>query len=231
MVGTNEARESGSRPSGTPVSRAITILPGIANDDLRDAIEAVGRVHGDGGLPPIPMSLRTFLADVEGRAIDGLFTFDVSFDGRPTARSIQILSQAPHRPLVAIHEIGHFLDLHGLPGLGFASADGRNLVLDDWRRSIDHSRAVGTLRELQASGDPAVRDRAERLLYADELWARSYAQFVAIRSGHFRLRASLDAMRSRESDDVYLPRQWDDDDFVGIGAAIDALFRGLGWIE
>lgn len=70
---------------------------------------------------------------------------------------------------------------------------------------------------------------------AEELWARSYAQFVVTMSGLERLRASLDALRRRESGDValgavYFPRQWDDDDFVEIGNAIEDLFRRLGWI-
>jgi hypothetical protein len=54
---------------------------------------------------------------------------------------------------------------------------------------------------------------------------------VATRSDHTSVRAGLDAMRSRESDDVYLPQQWDDDDFAEIDAAIEELFRGLRWID
>jgi hypothetical protein len=222
---------SRGRPAGIPVSRAIDILPGVANDDLREAVAAISRVHGDGDLPPIPMSMRTRIVDGEGRPVDGLFSFDVLSDGPPTARSIQIRRAASHRPLVAVHEIGHFLDLHGLPGFGFASADDRVAMLDNWRRAVVRSRALGRLRELAASGDSVLRDRAGRLLQADELWARSYAQYVATRSDHTSVRAGLDAMRSRESDDVYLPQQWDDDDFAEIDAAIEELFRGLRWID
>jgi hypothetical protein len=219
------------RPAGIPASRAIQILPGIANDDLREAVAAVGRVHGDGGLPSIPMSHRTRIVDDEGGLVDGLFSFDVSIDGLPAARSIQILGLAPHRSLVTVHEIGHFLDLHGLPGLGFASSDDGIFELDDWRRAIGRTSAIVTLREFVASGDAVMRDRAGRLLQADELWARSYTQFVATHSGHPSLLTGLDAMRHRESGNVCLPREWDDDDFVEIGTAITALLRGLGWIE
>jgi hypothetical protein len=58
----------------------------------------------------------------------------------------------------------------------------------------------------------------------DELWARSYAQFVARRSGSSALQASLDGLRQRPSDAVYYPLQWDDDDFVEIDRAIEELF-------
>jgi hypothetical protein len=33
------------------------VRPGIANDDFREAIDAIDRVHGDGELPAIPVAL------------------------------------------------------------------------------------------------------------------------------------------------------------------------------
>jgi hypothetical protein len=218
------------RPAGIPVSRAIQILPGIANDDLRDAVTAIGRVHSDGVLQLIPMLMRSRIVDAEGRSSDGRYSFGVSSDGQPAARSIQILVTATHRSLVTVHEVGHFLDMHGLPGASFASADAGVEDLDDWRSAMVGSRAIEMIEGHSTTNDPELRERVRRLLSAEEVWARSYAQFIAIRSDHAALRNGLDAMRSRKSDGVYLPRQWDDDDFVEIDAAIESLFRRLGWI-
>jgi hypothetical protein len=59
-----------------------------------------------------------------------------------------------------------------------------------------------------------------------ELWARSYAQWVAVNSGSARLKAELDSAREHWYADTgpYLYEQWDDQDFVPLALALDALF-------
>jgi hypothetical protein len=194
-------------------------------------------VHGDGKLPPIPLLMRSSLADSAGAAADGQLRFEAVPDGSAVARSIQIRYGAPYRSFVALHEIGHFLDLHGLPGIGFASADLEVAALDDWRTVVAQSRAVELLTVLIRSRDAKTRQRARRLLTPEELWARSDAQFVALRSGDEALLTSVYALRHQGSGGadkigsaVYFPRQWDDDDFDRIGNAIEELFRRLEWI-
>src|SRR5262249_1965312 len=161
--------------AGLPVSRAFEIRPGVANDDLRQAVMAINRVHGDGNLPLIPLPLRSNLVNDRGEMVDGLFRADEDPGGRLAASSIQVRVGAFHRAFVAIHEVGHFLDVHGLPGPAFASGDARVTALTEWRRAIGRSQAVQMLRELVAGDDAVVRRRATRLLAAEELWARSYA--------------------------------------------------------
>ncbi len=73
------------------------------------------------------------------------------------------------------------------------------------------------------------------MISPEELWARSYTQFVAIRSGDERLRTSLNALRHKypremTSGAVYFPVQWDDDDFETIDLAVEGVFRRMGWI-
>jgi hypothetical protein len=213
-----------------PVSRALEVRSGIANDDLRQAVLAINRVHGDGDLPPIPVSLRNSLVNAAGESVDGLLRVEHAPRDRLMARSIQIRGAAPHRSLVVIHEVGHFLDVHALPGPTFASSDERVTVLTEWRRAVGRSRAVQTLRELVVASDAAVRNRAARLFEAEELWARSYVQFVTTRSRDTRLQLSLNAQRRRDANALYFPRQWEDDDFAEIDAAIERLFWRLGWI-
>jgi hypothetical protein len=173
-----------SHPAGVPLSRALEVRPGIVNDDLREAIRAINHVHADGELPSIPLLMRSNLVDADGETADGLFRAETSPEGHIVARSIQIRHEADHRPLLAIHEIGHFLDIHGLPGTGFASADLEVAEVDQWRSAVARSRAVDALTMLTRSREPYLRRRAWRLITPEELWARSYAQFVAIRSGH-----------------------------------------------
>ena len=65
------------------------------------------------------------------------------------------------------------------------------------------------------------------LLNPKELWARSYAQYIAKKSGNATMLAQLDSVRN--SDPFYGSRQWQDADFEAIASAIDALFKDKGW--
>jgi hypothetical protein len=67
------------------------------------------------------------------------------------------------------------------------------------------------------------------MLRAQEMWARSYAQYIATRSGDPILRAQLFLERERLAGMPYYPEQWDDDDFAPIAEAIDELLNAKGW--
>lgn len=217
------------RPVGVPVGRALTILPGIANDELRDAVAAIDRVHGDGDLPAIPMMIVRNLPDERGRGRDGMFVSRwVGEDRPPIASVILVRSGAPHRSFVAIHEVGHLIDLCGLPGFHVSSRG--DALLSGWRDAVIGSRAYRELETLVGTPVDHADDRAADLLAVEELWARSYAQFVATRSDSLPLERALDAIRKQTSEALYYPRHWADDDFVPIDAAIEELFRGLRWI-
>lgn len=98
-----------------------------------------------------------------------------------------------------LHETGHLLDIAaiGNPGL-FASLEGDGL-LDGWRAAVEATNAVQTLRQMKGAGtvvietpdgpvEETVHDRhIGYLLGYDEIWARSYAQYVAERSMDARL--------------------------------------------
>lgn len=67
-----------------------------------------------------------------------------------------------------------------------------------------------------------------------ELWARGYAQYIAVRSGDLTMMAQLRAQQAKYVDakrggDLAIPHQWEDDDFEPIAQAIDGLFTALGW--
>lgn len=215
-------------PLGVPVGRALTILPGIANDDLRDAVAAIDRVHGDGDLPPIPMMVVRNLPDDRGRSLDAMFVSRKVDGSAPIASAILIRSGAAHRSFVAIHEVGHFIDLCGLPGSDVSSPS--EAILSGWRTAVIGSRAYQELERLSGAWGDRADERAAGLLAVEELWARSYAQFVATRSDSPPLLLALDAIRGPAPDALYYPRHWDDDDFAPIDAAIEGLFRGLRWI-
>jgi len=221
------AQVSNGRPSGVSLGRALTIPSGIVNDDLREIVAMVDRVHGDGELPTIRLFSVQDIVDPMGRLLDGIFAAEMTALGDILPRSIRVRINAPHRRFVALHEMGHFLDAAGLPGTGYSSESHSSLT--PWRQAIRRSRAFRDLLRLARTADPVTADRAIALAEPTRLWARSYAQFVAGRSNSAILAESLTIHR-RCGGGVYLPRQWDDDDFGAIDTAIVDLFRDLGWI-
>ncbi len=67
----------------------------------------------------------------------------------------------------------------------------------------------------------------EYLLRPRELFARSYAQYIAKVSRDSKLGRELDSVR-RNSPPWY-PEQWDDSDFEEVGREFDSLMETLGW--
>jgi hypothetical protein len=217
------SESSASGPAGVPVSRALDLAEGIANDDFRHALRAINSVHGDGQLPPIPVILTGRIDDPRAANSDAIFSYDDGGGGTIVPFAIMVKATAPNRQFVLLHEIGHFLDLSGFPGEGFSSTHAPELR--EWRRAARRSLAYRILSEQRDLDD----DHRAVLRTFEELWARSCAQFIAVRSQSTTLRASLDALRRRQPGTVYHPTQWDDDDFLAIDAAIADLFWSLGW--
>jgi len=221
-----------------PVSDALDVERGPHDRPLRDALAAVDAVHADGRLPRIPIRRLALSRKRHGH-------FRHRLGGPPL--DIGVHPAARHAALTAVHEIGHFLDYSGLGEAGEFGSVADDL-LGPWRAAVRSSAAVqrlgqlwrftqGKARETQASGGAdvvkyAVEQRyIEYLLQNEELWARSYAQFIAVKSGHPALREQLDRLRARPERRLYHGAQWDDEDFLPIQAEIEAAFRQKGWMQ
>ena len=222
-----------------PVSGALAVERGPHDRPLRDALAAVDAVHADGSLPRIPIRRLSLNRKLHGH-------FRHRLGGPPL--DIGVHPAARYPALTAVHEIGHFLDYSGLGEPGeFASVAGD--LLGPWRAAVRESAAVQRLgqlwrftrsraQETPAAGDgaePAVKYAAEQryieyLLQNEEIWARSYAQFIAVKSGYPVLREQLDRLRQRPERRLYYGGQWDDDDFLPILAEIEATFQKKGWM-
>ena len=63
-----------------------------------------------------------------------------------------------------------------------------------------------------------------------ELWARSYAQYIARKSGDKILMEELEKTVKCTYNDLY-HAQWDTDDFAPIMEAMDQLFQAKKWIK
>ena len=219
-----------------PVSDALDVESGPFDKPLRDALAAVDEVHRDGRLPTIPIRRRAV-----DRRMHGCFRHVLG--GPPLDLSVH--PAARHAAMTAVHEVGHFLDYSGLGASGgFCSVAGD--LLSPWRAATRGSDAVqrlgqlwrftaGKAQEPQAAGDVVryeVENRyIEYLLQNEELWARSYAQFIAVRSAHPDLLEQLGRLRDRPERRLYYGSQWEDDDFLPILTEIEAVFQRIDWMQ
>lgn len=129
-----------------------------------------------------------------------------------------------------------------------SAEDLSNRLLDEWRAAVSSSQAVTTmqrwLREpyfVPAANGGSVPNPArpgharngflDELLTGRELFARSYAQWIAIRSQHPTGLEELQRLIARPTIDPTQPylRQWSEADFAPIARAFDRLFALLGW--
>lgn len=219
-------------PVVRPVSDALDVEPDEANQPLREAIAAIDRVHKDGVLPIIPVTCAS-LTNRHGQfsRTDGRISIEVN----PASRSAA---------LTMVHEVGHFLDYSALGNAGEWACEVPGL-LDRWRGAVSSSRGVQRLRPLLKSGLDVTtetvtggtvveysvkQDYLRYMLQPRELWARSYAQFIAVGSGDMILLRQLEVLRTRKENRFYYGEQWEAEDFLPISASIEAIFYDLGWM-
>lgn len=208
--------------TGDPVSKAFKGKPFPAVQER--VMTIIDSVHGDGNLPVIPI-LRIPASN------RNLGTYYAS--NKP---KIEIRSDNKHKHLTYVHEIGHFLDHKGIPSRHMSST--HDPLFDEWKKAVASSRAVNSLLDLVDGPDyvanyPIPKSYvANYLLTTEELWARSYAQYIATRSGDTVLISQVKKIMDAEKrSPIPLMKQWDEDDFESIADAIDKMFIQLGWIK
>lgn len=184
--------------------------------DLRraahEAVRAVRRVHGDGPLPTIPVE------QVNDPTVYGRFQFRITGD----AKNIELSEADPAQPaLTAVHEIGHFLDHAGLSG---SPAD----LLDRETEQESTRTMQSVMKAIRQSKRFALLQGDPDLTSPTELWARAYAQYIAVRSGSSALKAQVDEILTHTEQGVRV-EQWPYDEFVPIAQAIDKLLMSRRW--
>lgn len=208
------AREAAPVPSGTPVDRALDVQ--LRSDELRAAaertVDAITKVHGDGDLP---------VASVIETGSDNYFGGFLWF-GDEAFVAISS-TDASHPELTVAHEIGHFLDFSGMPGDGFQS---EIQSVAEMRRLVEALEASPTAQAIARLDD---RRKRSYLLNGSEMFARSYSQYIAWRSGDERMREQLDRILQSDRAASRLT-QWGHGEFAPIAAAFDELFLAAGWL-
>lgn len=205
-----------------------------APKERRLRAKIAGTLRAIDALHAIPAGGRIPIRYTAERNERGAFRYATD-NGRPL--DILISERGEHPALTTAHEVGHYIDRHALQvALGREPSQWAThtptAALADWATAVFRSAAVGdmlaktTPANLLYTPDPAAQANLSYNLRVEELWARSYAQWVATRAGTALLTADLQRARAGER---RFAAYWRDDDFAPIATAIDALFDGFGW--
>lgn len=137
-----------------------------------------------------------------------------------------ILSQpAPAPGLAVLHQLGHLLDWQkfGVWGEFSSCSDPR---FSDWWQAIQNSSLYHLLEEmLPTLVEDRIISEKECLSFSapEELWARSYTQFIIEASKKIPLLEELEFARCINED--MLPEYWSKDDFAPISRALRTLLE------
>lgn len=187
-----------------------------AEKEIISTLETIDGVHElPSGMERIP------LVAEKKRSYWGAYYYSGS---RPV--KLSIAPRGNHIGMTMAHEFGHFLDHTGIGTKGtFSSVS--DPMLTEWRDAVMNSRAVSKIAaERSSSGTWRRREYLDYLLSIKELFARSYAQYVAKKSGNAKILEELDKLRGQRG--VEGSRQWDDEDFEPILRAFDKYFEKIG---
>ena len=92
---------------------------------------------------------------------------------------------------------------------------------------MDALNASEAVKWIHSNG--SFRDKKYYLM-PTEMVARSYAQYVAVKSGNATMLDQVGTIIASNSD-VYQHTQWTEADFRPIMKAYDELFEEIGWLE
>jgi hypothetical protein len=109
--------------------------------------------------------------------------------------------------MTLLHELGHVVDGYGF-GVGRYYGSARMDLFRQWRQAIEGSSSYQHLEAQLDAGKLSWRQAAlvRYLLLPREVWARSYAQYVAIHTDDARLNDELGAFLHDDAA-VYIPEQ------------------------
>jgi len=254
-------------PLGTKVSASFlpTTVRALKSYQVK-AMAAIDAVHGDG-----PLKATKFIGGAANHY--GQFQAGGLVRGKGRMRyrtvireqAIQLTKRGieAHPLMTVAHEVGHWIDYDGMGGSNRFLTHNEPGAVADWLQAAKQSRTVQRLREWYTTPEAGPRfkayDHLKYLLQNYEVWARSYAQYVAVRSGDPEMLGELRRMQkataaasnglvtkestlssksvgAHEPGEDYAtgktysyPYVWQDDEFEPIAAAFDRYFEGKGW--
>jgi hypothetical protein len=194
---------------------------------IRLALEELDKVIADGVLLAIPLRFGTPKTDMDEK-LEGLTVF------KKSVLEVVIHQNTLLPAMTTLHEIGHRLEIDAL-NFGTSQLNPLSLfyqALIPWRAAMRKSLTVQALNNYKKAQKDDFAYAAE-LLKPSELFARSFAQYIVVRSRNKTLYAELETIRNCENLGFRVRSlvQWSDQEFDSIATAFDQLFMRLGWLK
>ena len=241
--------QDGSRPNIQDLRSILSYTqgPDEALQAMTKARQAISAIHDVLGLPPITVrGTRRAAIGNRGQYVDGILDDDDNMVPAPIRkRNISLAADGPWPIISFVHEFGHALDNLGwLPRHVYSSV--RSPEFAGWRKAVESTDAIKALRKADQTGYLDFRHpdgtseeiypgskRIQYLLQPEEMFARSYAQWIATKAarlGHSEIAEQLGNMLNHYETTVGRA-QWSTDDFARVEEAIDSLFDRRGWLK
>jgi hypothetical protein len=184
---------------------------------FRHVVSIVDQLHRFPKLPTIPVLITR--SPREG----GGYIYRVR---PPVPLSINISVQADSPPITLLHEIGHLIDHLALNPIKQGFGSEHDPLFDPLRNYWAAHKKIRRLNKTVAGrkiSNPKIRSFLRYQLRVDEIWARTYLQWVVAKSDDLLLQMCLDQVVA-DSAEVY----WDATEMVGIIPLVDRLFSEAG---
>jgi hypothetical protein len=184
---------------------------------FRHVVSVVDQLHRFPKLPTIPVLI------TKTRREGGGYIYRVR---PPIPLSINISARADSPPITLLHEIGHLLDHLALNPIKQGFGSQRDPLFDRLRNYWAATKKIRHLNKTVAGrmiSNPKERSFLRYQLRVDEIWARTYLQWVVAKSDDLFLQVCLDQVVA-VSAEVY----WDATEMNGIIPLVDELFFEAG---
>ncbi len=224
--GLNETAPSASRPGGGKISQILEMQAPKGSAVGKAATAALGEIDK---LFSLPDSLRSIPIKQNSATVNNGQYVANAFTGEPLFITVSSKGPTPH--MTSAHEFGHYLDHQALGTAGKFACESHP-DLEEWRKVVKSSKAVQDLIAISTKpsepGASIDHGHVKYLLRVREIWARSFAQYVATRGANEQMRKELSSLL-RKKGETYYPRQWTKNDFEPIAKVMDKLFKKKGW--
>jgi len=207
------------------LQQTLKIVESPIARELRHAVAISDRLHTCPRLPDVPVEI------THSRLEEGAY-HSLSRPNRPVKIEVSLNAHAP--ALTILHEIGHLLDHMVLSPLKqqFGSEYDSNFeqLWHVWRTSHINRKLETLLHRKRSTLSPAQRRYLRYQLLPSELWARTYTQWVVVRSDDILLVSQFRTLQIPETPDLAHRRSffWDGQDRDRIINAADDLFSRAG---
>ena len=208
-----------------PTHQAVKLVLEVTED-------TIDKVHGDGPLEAIEL-----------RKGNGRGGANASYNPYNGLEHIEVNKfKTPHVSLA--HEIGHWLDDMAFrtrpkdftiqkvrkKGLFAVIRETFGSSTLEFKKFRDAARKSQAIKDIESDGRLPLESR-EYLLTDHEIFARAYAQWIAVRSNNGTMKREIKSFQDRFARGEIPHVQWMDDDFKAIAKEIDKIFKNRGWLN